>query len=175
MKFLTVVSISLAVLAVSCKKEAVVWQGISSESVQADETPFFMSDVVAPIFPDRFFSISDYGARPMPEGGFTSITDSARIIRINTQAIERAMSVCSSSGGGHVVVPKGEWLTGIIVFNSDCDLFLSEGAELVFSSNPDDYLPEHMTTSYRSGAFRPWKSSKTGCALRKILRSSTMR
>lgn len=146
MKYLSTFLLSLAILTVSCKKEVVVWQGISYESVIADETPFHMSDVVVPIFPDRYFNISDYGARPMPEGGYTSATDSARIIRTNSQAIERAMEVCSSSGGGHVVVPKGEWLTGIVVFSSDCDLFLSEGAELVFSSNPDDYLPEHMTT-----------------------------
>ncbi len=168
MKFLSVFFISLAVLAVSCKKETVMWQGISSESVLADETPFFMSDVLAPIFPDRYFSISDYGARPMPEGGYTSVTDSARILRTNTQAIDRAMRACSASGGGHVVVPKGEWLTGIIVFPSDCDLFLSEGAELVFSSNPDDYLPEHMTTyeGIECYNFRPliyaWKQTNIG-------------
>ena len=168
MKYFSAILFSLAILAVSCKKETVVWQGMTSESVQVNETPFFMSDVLAPIFPDRYFKITDFGARPMPEGGFASITDSARIIRTNTQAFERAMAVCSSSGGGHVVVPKGEWLTGIIVFNSDCDLFLSEGAEVVFSSNPDDYLPEHMTTyeGIECYNYRPliyaWKQTNIG-------------
>lgn len=146
MKYLSTLLLTLAILAVSCKQETVTWEGITYESVSANETPFLMSDVAVPVFPERYFKISDYGARPLPVGGYESATDSARIIRTNSQAIERAMNACSAAGGGHVVVPKGEWLTGIVVFSSSCDLFLSEGAELVFSSNPDDYLPEHMTT-----------------------------
>ena len=146
MKYFFTFLISLAFLAVSCKKDEVVWQGITYEPVLADESPYHMSSVMVPVFPDRYFKISDYGARPMPKGGYESAIDSARIIRANSQAIERAMKACSYSGGGHVVVPKGEWLTGIVVFSSNCDLYLSEDAELVFSGNPDDYLPEHMTT-----------------------------
>lgn len=146
MKYLSTLLLSLAILAVSCKQETVVWQGISYEPIVTDETPFLMSDVVVPIFPDRYFKITDYGARPLPEGGYESAADSARIIRTNSQAVDRAMKACSASGGGHVIVPNGEWLIGNITFSSDCDLNLSDGAELVFSSNPDDYLPEHMTT-----------------------------
>ncbi|MBR5069434.1 MAG: glycoside hydrolase family 28 protein [Bacteroidales bacterium] len=146
MKYISAFLLSLAILTVSCKKQTVVWQGIFYESVLADDAPFHMTEVLAPIFPDRNFDITNYGARPMPAGGYASAVDSSRIIRTNSQAIERAMNACSASGGGHVVVPKGEWLTGIVVFSSNCDLYLSEGAELVFSANPDDYLPEHMTT-----------------------------
>ena len=105
MKYISTLLLSFAVLAVSCKKETVIWQGITYEPVLADEAPFHMSDVVVPIFPDRYFNISDYGARPMPEGGYASATDSARIIRTNSQAIERAMEVCSSSS----VEPKILW------------------------------------------------------------------
>ena len=138
----------LALALASCRKAAapVIFQGITYESVSTSETPFPMSDVQVPVFPDRTFSISDYGARPMPKGGYPTAMDSARIARTNSQAILRAMEACSASGGGHVVVPGGEWFTGAIQFRSKCDLYLDEGAELVFSSNPDDFLPEQMTT-----------------------------
>ena len=139
--------LTLALLVVSCKKqETTTWQGVSYDLVSTSETPFPMSDVQVPVFPDRNFVITDYGARPLPPGGYPTSADSARIIRTNSQAVARAMDVCSSAGGGHVVVPKGEWLMGIIRFNSSCDLHLSEGAEIIFSANPDDYLPEDMTT-----------------------------
>ncbi len=134
----------LACLFVSCKKSTHIWQGITYEPVSASEAPFPMSDVKVPVFPDRYFPITDYGARSLPDdgGGYPSANDSSLIIHINIHAFEQAMADCSNSGGGHVVVPKGEWLMGILVFQSNCNLYLSEGSTLVFSDNPDDYLPE---------------------------------
>ena len=146
MKYISLIVLSLPLLCISCKKETVIWQGITYETISTSETPFPMSDVQIPVFPDRGFDITDYGARPMPHGGYPTAIDSSRIIRTNSQAFERAMEVCSGSGGGHVVVPKGEWLTGPIRFQSNCDLFLSDGAEVIFSRNPDDFLPEQMTS-----------------------------
>ena len=138
----------LAILAVSCKKkETVVWQDLTSEAVSTSEAPFPMSDVQVPLFPDQKFLITDYGAisSPVDGSGFPSSLDSSRVIRVNSKAFAQAMADCSKSGGGHVVVPQGEWLTGPVKFQSNCDLFLSEGSVLVFSGNPDDYLPEEMS------------------------------
>jgi len=144
MKFFTAILFSLALLAVSCKETATVWQGITYESVSTSEAPFPMSDVQVPVFPDRTYTITDYGARPLPadSSGYPAAIDSSRIIRMNTQAFLRAMEDCSEAGGGHVVVPKGQWLTGPVQFRSNCDLYLSEGSVLVFSGRPDDFLPE---------------------------------
>ena len=78
------------------------------------------------------FSIAEFGAR----------TDGT----LCTRAIEGAMAACEKAGGGRVVVPKGRWLTGAIRFRSNCELFLSEGAEVLFSQKPADYLPAVHTS-----------------------------
>ena len=89
-------------------------------------TPFELP--VAPVFPDRFFDIRDYGAK----GG----TDFK-----STDAIAKAIADCSESGGGHVIIPKGEWLSGAIHLKDNVDLHFEEGALLHFSEDFNDYLP----------------------------------
>ncbi|MCD8302804.1 MAG: glycoside hydrolase family 28 protein [Prevotellaceae bacterium] len=95
--------------------------------------PFPMEPIKEYVFPDRDFPITDYGARP---GGK----------EMNTEAIARAIEACSSAGGGRVIVPKGEWLTGPVHLLSRVNLHLEDGAVLRFTDNPADYLPAVMTT-----------------------------
>src|SRR5690554_8005525 len=59
----------------------------------------------------------------------------------NTQAIHSAIAAVHHAGGGKVVIPKGRWLTGPIHLMSNINLHLEKGAEVVFSSHKDDYLP----------------------------------
>lgn len=97
--------------------------------------PFDMPAIAIFHYPARDFNIADYGALL---GG----TDTQeRCVAANTQALRKAMDACHEAGGGRVVVPKGEWPTGPVHFRSNCNLYLSEGATLLFSSNPADYLP----------------------------------
>ena len=63
-----------------------------------------------------------------------------------TAAFAAAVRACSSAGGGRVVVPSGKWFTGAIRLASDVELHLSDGAEVVFSQDPDDYLPAVHTS-----------------------------
>ena len=63
-----------------------------------------------------------------------------------TMAIAKAIAKASQMGGGVVVVPKGEWLTGQIHLKSNVNLHLEAGAVLLFSENPEDYLPAVHTT-----------------------------
>lgn len=58
-----------------------------------------------------------------------------------TQAIAKAIDEANKIGGGIVVIPEGEWLTGNIRFKSNVNLHLNKGALLLFSDNPNDYLP----------------------------------
>ena len=95
--------------------------------------PFPMEPIKEFIFPDRDFPITKYGA---VADGKTN----------NTKAISRAITACNRAGGGRVVVPAGEWLTGPIHFKSNVNLHLSENAVLRFTDNPDDYLPAVMTS-----------------------------
>ncbi len=95
--------------------------------------PFPMEPIKEYVFPDRDFSIADYGAE---EGGKV----------VNTEAIAKAVAACNAAGGGRVVVPAGEWLTGPVHLMSRVNLYLAEGAVLRFTDNPDDYLPAVMTS-----------------------------
>ncbi len=83
---------------------------------------------VAPTFPSVDFNIKDYGAE---EGGKIPATE----------AIRRAVEDCSSRGGGRVIIPKGNWLTGPIHLKDNVNLHVEEGAFVEFSENFDDYLP----------------------------------
>jgi polygalacturonase len=82
--------------------------------------------VSAPVFPTRLFRIMDFGARA---DGTT----------LNTNAIAMAIAECSKAGGGRVVVPAGKYLTGAIHLKSNVDLHVSEGATLLFDTNPSSY------------------------------------
>ena len=41
-----------------------------------------------------------------------------------TEAIKKAIDECNKSGGGRVVIPKGEFLTGAIHLKSNVNLYL---------------------------------------------------
>lgn len=97
------------------------------------KAPFKMPKIPVFRFPEKVFDITDYGA----------IHDVERQhqIKANTKAIKAAMDECSKAGWGRVVVPAGEWWCGPVHFQSNCMLYLQEGAVLRFSDNPQNYLP----------------------------------
>ena len=78
------------------------------------------------------FSIANYGA----------VADGSK----STEAFAKAFDACANAGGGRVVVPAGKWFTGAIRFKSNCELHLSEGSEVLFSQDPNDYLPAVHTS-----------------------------
>lgn len=98
------------------------------------EAPF---DVPAINYPDfkncAQFLITDFGALKNNQEK-TSI------------AIASAIEKANQIGGGTVVIPEGEWLTGKIHFKSNVNLHLQKGAVLLFSDTPKDYLPAVHTT-----------------------------
>ncbi len=63
-----------------------------------------------------------------------------------TEAIAKAIDKANALGGGVVIIPEGEWLTGKIHFKSNVNLHLDKGAVLLFSENPNDYLPAVHST-----------------------------
>src|SRR5262249_10106294 len=56
-----------------------------------------------------------------------------------SKAIAAAIDACNKAGGGRVVVPAGEGLTGAITLKSNVDLHVAKDATLRFSTNPADY------------------------------------
>ena len=89
--------------------------------------------IKAPSFRAVDYNIMDFGAVA------DTLVDSR-------QAINDAITKCSDEGGGRVVVPAGNWAcNGPIVLKSDVNLHVSEGARIVFSEKPSDYLPAVLT------------------------------
>ena len=90
--------------------------------------PAILAGIRAPVFPDRDFPVTDFGARP--DDG-----------RDATAAFRAAIEACARAGGGRVVVPPGVYLTGPIHLKSRVNLHVSEGATIRFSRDPAAYLP----------------------------------
>jgi polygalacturonase len=87
-----------------------------------------LADIQPPVFPDRDFPVTSYGA--IGDGR----TDA-------TEAIRAAIEACAAAGGGRVVVPSGRFLTGAIHLKSHVNLHVSSGAVLAFSTDPASHLP----------------------------------
>ena len=96
--------------------------------VTAPESPYAFEPLHMFVFPEKDFPITKYGAK-------------SGDVKATTLASAKAMAACNKAGGGRVVVPGGEWLTGPIHFKSNCNLYLSEGARLVFEDDLSLYYP----------------------------------
>jgi polygalacturonase len=74
----------------------------------------------------RRISVKDFGAK-----GDANTLDTA--------AIQRAIDVCSDTGGGVVWFPPGGYVTGTILIKKNVSLNLSQGTTILGSLNPLDY------------------------------------
>ncbi|HEY5406144.1 MAG TPA: glycosyl hydrolase family 28 protein [Ginsengibacter sp.] len=81
------------------------------------------------------FLITDYGARP---DGVTN----------NVLAIQHAIDDAFNKGGGSVIVPVGKFLSGVIHLKSNVQLYISEGAVLLASTNRLDYGPSQKASAF---------------------------
>lgn len=100
--------------------------------IEPVHAPFPMPSFSRPEFPNQIFDITDYGAAG--DG-----------VTLNTRSIASAIEACANEGGGTVLIPAGKWFTGAIHLKSHVNLHLAEGAEIIFSDNPEDYLPPVFT------------------------------
>jgi polygalacturonase len=105
------------------------WRGGSAADRAADR---IVRSVRRPSFPDRFFPITRFGA---VGDGTTDCTG----------AFRDAIAACSRRGG-HVIVPAGgTFFTGAIHLLSNVDLHLEQGSTILFSQDPNAYLPVVFT------------------------------
>jgi len=81
------------------------------------------------------YNILDYGA--VSDGGLA------------TETIQKAIDACFLGGGGTVLVPEGNYLTGGLRIRSNVTLHLQKNAVLVGSRNPEDY------TTYLADSLEP--------------------
>ncbi len=87
-----------------------------------------VDNIIVPEFKDQVYNITDFGA----------ISDTTTDC---SKAINDAIAKCSSEGGGTVLVPAGNFLTGPVFLKSNVNLHISEGAVLYFSKDKSKYLP----------------------------------
>ena len=89
------------------------------------------------------YDISQYGA----------ISDGKTL---NSKAIQATIDKCALNGGGTVVIPKGEFLSGALFLKPGVNLELLEGAVLKGSTDINDYP---KTTTRIEGHFEPWPAA----------------
>ena len=102
--------------------------GQTNSGVWETEYKKILARIKPPKFKKKDYKITKYGA----------VADGKTL---NTEAFKKAIAECSKNGGGRVVVPKGEYLTGAIHLKSNVNLHVSKGATVKFSTNPKDYMP----------------------------------
>jgi polygalacturonase len=77
-----------------------------------------------------------------PDYCITSFGAKADGITVNTTSIQKAVDACLLAGGGRVVIPPGDFVTGTIILGSDVNLYLEQGARLLGSLDTADYWPD---------------------------------
>jgi polygalacturonase len=92
------------------------------------QVPSILKRIKPPVFSQRDFSITHFGAAG---NGKTDCTD----------AFRQAIAACNQAGGGRVVVPAGEFSTGAIQLKSNVNLHVAKGGTIKFSRDPQAYLP----------------------------------
>ena len=98
-----------------------------------DNADLIVKSITLPQFPDKDYDISQFGA--LGDGRTDCLP-----------AIKQAIDKCNYEGGGRIVIPAGKYFVkGPIHLKSHINLFISTGAVLKFSSDPDDYLPVVFT------------------------------
>ena len=122
LKTLMVGGSAVLVPSLSFGRPALDLMGWSSQpaDIAWSQVPIILNRIKPPVFPKRDFSVTRFGARG---DGKVDCTD----------AFRKAIAACNKAGGGRVVVPGGDFLTGPIHLLSNVNLHLQAGATIVRS------------------------------------------
>lgn len=74
-----------------------------------------------------------------------------------TESIQKAIDACHENGGGRVVIPAGEFVTGTLWLKDHVELHLEIGALLLASTNMDDYNAEDAYEQNFGSASEEWR------------------
>lgn len=79
---------------------------------------------------------------------------------LNTDAIQKAIDYVNENGGGQVVIPAGDYLSGALCLKSNIDFHLEAGACLIsslteedFPKFMDDFEDDNEDTGWEDGCF----------------------
>lgn len=107
---------------------------VGAQNLPADiapvKAPFAMPAFSKPVFPKYMVSVKARGAKENV---------------LATRIIQSCIDATSKRGGGTVVIPRGNWLSGRISLKSNVNLHFEDGAVLTFSADVADYRPAVFT------------------------------
>lgn len=106
---------------------------LSPSEISWENADKIIEGIKIPTFKDTIFNVNDFGA----------VADGETL---NTEAFAEAITACSESGGGMVLVPDGKYLTGPIHLKSNVNFHISEDTEIIFTTDKKAYLPVVHTT-----------------------------
>ena len=150
---LTTVFLIIACLLQACSQPATNRSDSGQYDYLYENLPFEMPRVEEPVFPNHKENITCHGG--VPDG-----------VTLNTDAFAKAIDALTKKGGGTVIVPKGIWLTGPIVLQSNINLHLEEGSVILFS--PESALYPVIETWYAGGASKRCQSPISGKGLTNV-------
>ena len=90
---------------------------------------------------EKVFNVKEFGA--VGNGTF-----------VDTKAIQKAANAAYAAGGGLVVIPAGNYLSGALFFKNGVDLEIQEGATLISTVDSDDF--PQIPTRFE-GIERDWR------------------
>ncbi len=127
----------LLILVVACKHSTIKSKTYSVDIPQKNEVgvkllPTEIAKVEAP------FSIIEFTKPVFPDD---TVCLKLKKDSINTSIIQKAINHLSLKGGGVIVVPVGNWLSGRIILKDNVNLHFNDGAAMTFSGNIEDYQP----------------------------------
>jgi len=91
--------------------------------------PVRMTQVSAPRIPEYTVSLKDFGG--VGDG-----------VTLNTTAFSKAISALDKKGGGHLVVPSGVWMTGLIFLKDNIDLHIEKNAVIMAAEEKSLFVKE---------------------------------
>lgn len=122
---LTIIILMLFVMPVLGQNE------VSASSAWA-KLPSILETIKEPVFKNKIYNILDFGGK---SGGVFD----------NSQVFKKAIQKCTKNGGGTVLVPAGKYFTGPIHLDNNVNLYLAEGSEILFNTNPDAFPIVHTS------------------------------
>ncbi len=133
MKRMTTLFLLTVLIAMTSCTSKLARQAPAKEEAGWAQVAHILQNIQEPVFPNRDYNILDFGA--VGDG----VTDCRPAF---IEAIDR----CNRDGGGRIVVPRGDYFVkGPLHLKSNVNLFLDKRSTIIFSENPDDYLPVVLT------------------------------
>ena len=108
------------------------------------QTPFAIPKIQLPTFPEKVYTVKDFGA----------VGDS---ITNDTKAINDAIEKCNSAGGGTIIFPAGRYVAASIHLKSNIRFLLDKNAEIYGANSgydePESHAPYESFQDYGHSHF----------------------